>query len=443
MTRGLDALVRKDLLRQLRDPKGLLIYVAAPLLLTFSMGLSFGGGIFGDAGISAIPLAIAGGELPGGLQDQLATALQETGLFQVTWTDTATAARQVREGDVQAALILPDRMADRFFSGERVVIGLWKDPNSQVKAGIVESILTAGVREYQAAEAAYLALWPESLEGDLGPLAGPWEDLASGDPRRMLRALREDDGALRQDILDRLERAAAFGEAMDEPVIELVQHDRQDWEAASGDARTSRSLYDYFLPSFAVFFMMWSAAAIARDLHREREARTLARLLTGPVNLVTVVLGKWSTALVVSALQLLILLLCGGLFFGVRVFEAPAALLLVSVATGAAAASVYLVLALLVRTEKAMDALATVFTLVSGMLGGNFFPVDLMPPSLHYAGLGTFNYWANRAFSDLVTHGRGLLAVIPEIIALATIATVGLITATLVFAARQRKGVAA
>jgi hypothetical protein len=48
MTRGLGALVRKDLLRQIRDPRSVVVYLAAPLLLTFIMGLSFGGGIFGD-----------------------------------------------------------------------------------------------------------------------------------------------------------------------------------------------------------------------------------------------------------------------------------------------------------------------------------------------------------------------------------------------------------
>lgn len=442
MLQGLGALVRKDLLRQVRDPKSLLIYLAAPLLLTTIMGLSFGGGIFGDQGISAIPLAVAGGELPGGLQDQLTQALRETGLFQVSWTDSATAAAQVRAGEVQAALILPDRLLDRFFSGEPVALRLWKDPNSQVKAGIVETILTGAVRQWQAGEAAYLALWPQTLEEDLGPLAGPWEDLTSGEPRRMLQALREDDGALRRDVLDRLERGMGFQEALQEPVVELTIQDRQDWEAA-GEARTSRNLYDYFLPSFAVFFMMWSAAAIARDLHREREARTLARLLTGPVRLTTVVLSKWTTALVIGSAQLLVLLLCGGLLFGVRVLEAPGAVVLVTTAAGAAAASVYLVLALLVRTEKAMDVLTTVFTLVSGMIGGNFFPVDLMPPVFHYLGRATFNYWANRALSDLITHGRGLLAVIPELVALASIATVGILVAVLVFGLRQRQGVAA
>ena len=107
--------------------------------------------------------------------------------------------------------------------------------------------------------------------------------------------------------------------------------------------------------------------------------------------------------------------------------------LLVSVALGGASASVYLVLGLLVSTEKAMDALTTIFTLVSAMLGGNFFPVDLMPPTLNLFGRATFNYWGNRAYSAVITRGEGLLSVVDELLVLSFIATIGLIVAVAVF----------
>jgi len=443
MTRGLGALVRKDLRRQLQDVKGLVIYLGVPLVLTFIMGSSFGGGVFGASGIRAVPLAICGGDLPSALADRLAQGLQESGYFQVTWTDTATAATLVRRGEIQAALVLPDDLLGDFFGGRDVVLQLWKDPNSAVKAGLVESILDGIVRRYQADEAAYRALWPEDQLGEPAGEPQPLDDLFSGDPERMLRALREDDGTLRRSVLDHAERAVAFGRRMAEPGVRLVLHDRQDWQAASGDARISRNLYDYFLPSFAVFFMMFGTAAMVRELHRERENRTLARLLTGPVSVATVALGKWLVAVIMASFQLLVLLVCGGLFFQVNVSGAPLALALVVVAASGAAASVYLLLGLLVRTEKAMDVLTTVFTLTCGMLGGNFFPLEFMPPALHYAGMATFNYWGNRALGEIITRGQGLLAVVPEIVVLAGLATGGLLLAILVFAVRQRRGVAA
>lgn len=443
------ALVRKDLLRQFRDTKGLLIYLLAPLMLTFIMGLAFGGGIFGERGLSAIPVAISGGDLPEELKTRLADGLQESGFFTVTWTDSATAGRLVESGEVQASLILPPELLERFFTGEDVVLRLERDPNSPIKAGIVEMALSGAMRSWQAHEAAYRTLWPEDDPEAYAELEGPARELFSGDPRRMLQALRRDDGSLRTEFLDRMDRSLAFSDAMAEPPITLTVHDRQDWEdEAEDDAATtatagqmSGNLYDLFLPAFAVFFMMWGAAAVVRELHRERENRTLARLMCGPVSVGSVIFAKWVAALLTGSAQLLALLLCGGLLFNLNIWHAIGPVLLVTVAAGSAAASVYLVLGLMVRTEKALDALTTVFTLVCGMLGGNFFPVDAMSPALTFFGRATFNYWANRAFSDLITHGRGLTSVLPELAALLAVAVVGVVVALGLFTWRQRKGV--
>lgn len=442
MTSGIAALVRKDLLRQVLDRKGLVIYLVAPLVLTGIMGLSFGGGIFGGSGISAIPIALSGGDLPGGLKDQLTRGLRKSGFFDVAWVDSTTAMDRVERGEAKAAIILPDDVLDRMFSEETVTFHLYKDPNSVVKAGIVEGILTSMMTNYQAHEAAYRALWPEDDLAAFSDSKGPLADFMSGNPRRILQALRDDGSALRTTMLDYVERSAVFVETVAEPAIKLSIHDRQGW-AAETETRGSRNLYDYFLPSFAVFFMMWGAAGVVRELHRERENRTLARVLCGPVSVRTVVVSKWLTAVVVGTAQLLLLLLCGGLMFGVNVTGAPLAIVLTALLTGAAAASVYLVLGLLVKTEKALDGLATIFTLVCGMLGGNFFPLDMMPPTLRFAGMGTFNYWANRAFADLITHGQQLASVRWELLALVVIAIVGLMFAVALFDLRQRKGVVA
>ena len=159
MTRGLRALVWKDLKRQFSDRKGVVVYLLVPLLLTFIMGLSFGGGIFGDTGISAIPLAISGGDLPSGLRDQPAQGLQESGFFQVTWTDSTAAADLVRTGDAKAALILSDRFLNRMLTGEKTTLKLWKDPDSAIKAGI-NRLTSAMVDPTASTKARFSAVFP-------------------------------------------------------------------------------------------------------------------------------------------------------------------------------------------------------------------------------------------------------------------------------------------
>jgi ABC-2 type transport system permease protein len=427
-------LVAKDLRRQWRDRKAFLLQLGVPLLLTAVMGVSFGGGIFGASGISAIPIAIVGGGLPSALEDQLADNLQESGFLQVTWADSATADDLVRRGEVQAALVLPPELLTRLLSGSDVVLQLWKDPNSQIKAGIVETVVTEALRHLQAGEAAYRALWPEDEIDRAAFDASPVAAALAGDPLPLWEMLREGT-----DLGEHLDRSFAFGQAMGDHGVALVVHDRDDW-AAADDPAAERSLFDYFLPGISVFFMMFAVAGIVRDLHRERENRTLGRVLLAPVTSVDVLLGKWGTAILSGVLQLGVLFLAGALVFGMSLGRSPLTLLLAVVLACAATASFYLVLGLLARTEKAMDALSTIVTLIFGMVGGNFFPHDAMPPALHAIGRVTFNYWANGAFSDLIVHDGGLREVAPALGVLAFIAALGLSVSLAVLTAKRRRG---
>lgn len=433
-------LIAKDLRRQWRDRKAFLLQLVVPLLLTGVMGVSFGGGVFGDSSISTIPIAIVGGGLPQLLQDQVARNLQESGFLQVTWADSATADDLVRRGELQAALVLPPKLLTRLLSGDDVVLQLWKDPNSQIKAGVVETIVTEALRNLQAGEAAYRALWPEDEIDRAAFDAGPVAAALEGNPLRLWETLRDQDDAVDgTDLGTHLDRSFAFGQAMGDHGVALVVRDRADWEAADDPAR-ERSLFDYFLPGISVFFMMFAVAAIVRDHHRERENRTLARVLLAPVSSVDVLLGKWGTAIVSGVLQLSVLFAAGALLFGMSLGRSPLALLLTVVLACAATASFYLVLGLLARTEKAMDALSTIVTLVFGMVGGNFFPHDFMPPALHVMGRATFNYWANGAFSDLIIHDGGLREVAPALGVLAVFAALGLAVSLTVLAVKRRRG---
>jgi ABC-2 type transport system permease protein len=437
-------LIAKDLRRQWRDRKAFVLQLAVPLLITGVMGLSFGGGVFGDSSISAIPIAVVGGGLPKTLQDQVTQGLQKSGFFTVTWADSVTADDLVRRGKLQAALVLPPKLLTRLLSGEDVVLQLWKDPNSSIKAGIVETIVTGALREVQAGEAAYRALWPQDEFDTAAFKDGPVAAALDGNPLRLWQALRETGAGAGggTDLGTYLDRGVAFAQAMGDHRVALVVRDRADWDAPDDPAR-QRSLFDYFLPSLAVFFMMFGVAAIVRDHHRERENRTLARVLLAPVSSVDVLLGKWGTAVVAGVVQLSVLFAAGAAVFGMNLGRSPLALVLTVVLACAAAASFYLMLGLLARTEKAMDALSTVVTLVAGMVGGNFFPPDLMPSSLHLVGKVTFNYWANGAFSDLIIHDGGLREVAPALGVLAGFAVLGLAASLAVLAAKRRRGVEA
>lgn len=431
----------RDLRRMASDRRALVINLALPLVLTSVMGLSFGGGIFGKKGISAIPVALVGGNLPDALRDRLLAGLQESGFFAPVWADSTEADALVRSGDVAAAIVLPGDIVKKFFQSDSLSVSVWKDPSSDVKAGIVEAIVSRGVLRVQAGEAAYRALWPADYRASTEDSSAV-ADLFDGGLDEIWRNLREpgvlDSRRRATEFLARqVDHQVALSRALSTPQVGLTVADRMP---AAGDDGREASLFDYFLPSFAVFFLMFAVAAGARDLHRERARRTLQRQLLGPGAPWPVVVGKWAASVVQGVIMLTVLLSAGALLFRVNLGPDPWTLPIVVVLTCTAASGFFLLLALLVRNEKVLDNLMTAVILVSGMLGGNFMPADNMPEWTRTAGQFFFNYWANLSFARVIGDNGSLAAVATPLIVLAAASTALLVAIVILFQARVRRG---
>ena len=433
-------LMAKDLRRWWSDRNALLTTLLLPLLLTAVLGFSFGG--FGDkAAISAIPLA-AVGDVPDPVRDFMGNALRESGLFQLTWVDSARALSMVESGDVSAALLLPDDLMSDYFDGGVVEIGLWKDPTSNLKAGIVEQMLTRMILEVNAGEAAYIGAWPGDWyrAGAEDPIDAFFEGADTWmDVYRQARDRTPAAGSAWKAVQLILDHQVELADAMSRPAVSLVVEDRAGIEMATAtDGYQSRNAFDYILPGMSVFFLMFAASAAGADLHRERENGSMRRLLTAPLSGVDLLLGKWLYAMVNGVVQLTVLLLLGRLLFKLNLGGDALALPLVVLATSAALSSFFLPLALITRSEKQMGQISTGLVLLMAILGGNFMSLEMMPGFMLKFSRLTPNYWANRGFNSLIAYDRSLPDVLPELGILAGYAAVFLIAAVLLL--RRRGG---
>jgi len=437
----LTALVRKDLRRMAADRRALLVNLTLPLLLSFIMGLSFGGGVFGGGGLSEIPVVMVGEGLPEPVRERLGAALAETGFFAAQWADSAEAARRVREGDAAAAVVLPPDLTRRFLRGEELAVAVWKDPGSPLKADIVEQILGRMLARYQAGEAAYLALWPDDAYAAADGEARGWEDVLDGGFSEAWRRWRspEGDPQLRETaerFLRSVDHNLALAGALGREQVVLRVHDKAPARAGAGDV----NLFDYFLPGFAVFFLMFGVAAAARDIHRERDRGTLQRQLLSPLTGLQFLAGKWLAAALQGAAQLLVLFLAGAMLFQVNLGPDPWSLLTLVVLGSTAAAGFFVLMALVTPTEKVMDNLSTVVILVAAMLGGNMMPIDALPAWVHGVGRFVFNYWINLGFSNVVAKNRGLAEAPAPAVVLAAVTLLTLGLALAAFLVRRRRG---
>jgi len=434
--------IMKDLRRWWSDRNAIFVALLLPLLLTAILGISFGG--FGSGlGISAIPLAVVG-DLPSLPRQFLDDALREMELFDVTWTTREDAERRVRKGDMRAALIIPDDLLASIAEGREASFVLWKDINSEFKAGIVEQILERMLLQWRAGEAAYYGAWP----GEWYPEAGApdaFGDLFAGDSVLDVYERIRDGSSEAEAAWERtkaiLDRQVAIQDAFGQPGIDLRVESRGGEEDAEGATRRAeRNMFNYFLPGMAVFFLMFSAAAAGADLHREREGGTLRRMLVSPLSPLQLLMGKWSFATANGLLQLLVLFAAGKLIFRLNLGPDPLALPAQALATSAALASIFLVLGLLTRNEKQAGQIGTGLILLMAIIGGNFMSPSAMPAFIRAAARFTPNYWANQGFNEIVGGSGGLGAVGPHLAVLSVTALVFLILAVLLLGRRRREG---
>ncbi len=442
------ALAKKDIQRFFSDRRALVVNLVLPLILTFIMGISFGGGMFGKGGgISAIPLVLVGSDLPEMLKERLAEGLRESEMFAVTWTDSLQADALVRSGQAAAAVVLPPGILEDFFRFENVTLEVWKDPGSELKAGIVEQIISRTLRQYQAGEAAYLGLWPQQEYSELIREDGSFDDsLFSGDTRQLWQRWREtsDDPRwveARQNMALAIDRHLALSEALQEPVVTLTVHDKTP--IAEENNPQEVNLFNYFLPGFSVFFLMFAVSASARDLHREMAAGTFQRQMLAPVTGADFLLGKWASASFQGIFQLLVLFLVGAVLFqvnlGPNLWSLPLAVLLCCTS----AAGLFLLIALSTTSEKMMDSISTVVVLVSAMVGGNMMPLDSLPAWVHSFGQFGFNYWANLSFNNIMGKNKSCSEDLQPLLVL-LLMTAGFMVINLVLVRfKMRKGVQA
>jgi ABC-2 type transport system permease protein len=427
------------------DRKALVISLILPLLLTLIMGFSFGGGLFGSSeGISAIPVAMVGQEVPEVLRQRLADGLTESGYFTVTWADSSAADSLVREGKVAAAVVIPDDLLERLLNFNEINLEMWKDPGSQLKAGIVEQIITRGLARYQAGEAAFLTLWPMDDPEWAGQGAGTLSsDMFEGDFTQVwqrFRAAGGDSGwaRAREQIVTGMDRQAALTEAFKQAGLELSVQDRSP--AGGFQKQEKVNLFNYFLPSFSVFFLMFAVAGSCRDLHREQKTGTFQRQLLSPVRRTDFLLGKWLSAATQGVIMLGVLFLVGALLYRINLGPDPYSLVVTVLLCCTAASGLFLFLALVSPTEKVMDNLTTVVILISAMLGGNMIPLESMPPWMASFGQFGFNYWANLSFQNIMVADKGLAEDIQPVLVLGAFSVVLLTVDLVLFRIKSARG---
>ena len=348
-----------------KDRLALAFMFILPLLLSFVTGLAFGGGASNDS--YAIPVAIV--DLDGGPLGQSIAAIFDNEPFVRYTVSDAEAREMLQQREVSAAVMIPVGVADLLQSGSPVTVTILQSA-AQEGPRLVEQHLTAELMRIRAAAATAQLIEQTGIQD--------WGNAYSA--AYALWAPGEQPVKVSVEALSTTPRAADYADG-----------------------------YNLSSPGYIVMFGLMSiTAAGAALILRERDTGTLGRLLSAPLSRGALILGKMLGLIFTGVLQMSILAAASQLLFGVNWGQSPLTLLAIIVAFSFAAAGLGMFLAALCKTASQASAVGVLTVLVLSMLGGTWWPMELMPRSVQLISRLVPSGWAMAAFTDIILRGAGL-----------------------------------
>jgi ABC-2 type transport system permease protein len=405
----------KDVNVLFRDWAAVALIIAGPLVLALGLGLVTGG--FGPAGapaIGRIPVLVVdqdGGPFAAALSDVF-TGDDLSDLVAVEMlADAGTARARVAGGEATAAIIIPPGFSDSFVPDmttgampAAVAVAVVADPGAPIGAAVVRGIVEAFTARVDTGVAGVrVGLTQLATSGAVPPseLADVGQQMAAG-----------------------LGSATA--------AATLIQVNRVSTTTGANDGFNPLA---YFAPAMALLFLMYAVTLGARTLLAERREGTLARVLAAPVTAGQVLGGKVGGIFLGGFLQLGALILLTTLLFQLN-WGNPLSVLLLVVAAALAATGWGLLIAAAAGNAGQVNNLGMALTLLFGILGGSFVPLNDAWPALDLLSRITPNRWALDGFVALA-EGQPAAAVFGPIAALLVMAAVLFAIAALLFRRRQ------
>jgi ABC-2 type transport system permease protein len=368
----------KDLRLRWRDHSALLAGVVAPLTLAVLISLAFGRS---ETRFTATYAVVDGDH--GALAAAFTDLFAQEGLRDVVTVrrldDAAAARRQVDDGKVAAAFVIPAGFSTATTGAATTSIEVVRNAKAPIGGDVAESIARGFADHVQAGRLAVATA------------------VASGAPASEMATLAQQVATME----------APFA-------VEEVSAVRAKLPAGS-----------YFAPAMGVFFCYFVAALGARSLIAERKNGTIARLLAAPIGGRALLAGKALSTLLLAVTSLTTMAIVSRLALNARWGDVPTvALLIVDIAFAVTAITACVLT--FARTEQQAALFMSLVTYAMALLGGNFVSLAQAPGWLRRLALLTPNGWALRAFGDLAADGGGLHTALPAVLA---IGAFGVVTA--------------
>ena len=386
-------IIKKDLLRTIRSPLGIVVFLLFPVIFSLLIGLAFGER--SEAKLAPIKLALVD-EDGGFLSRFISSAFTQEGApvkFELKQVEMPAAIDLVENDKVSAVLRIPDGFSDSLIAGAQTRLELIKNPAQSIYPQIVEEYVSV------------LALMGTSASRLLGE---PMRRIKE----QSLQSMGAGDPFVSKVSVDIGHRMRGVGRYAFPPAIRLEKEKKEgESDSSSNDAPLTVALF--VLPGMAAFALLTLAITGMGDLRHEESTGTLARQFTLPIHPWAPIVGKILSTLILALACIIVLSLVAAFWGGRGV--SPAGFIALSLTFAWAATGFATFLQSLFKSDRAGSAFGSIVVMVMSMLGGSFIPLQSLPSFARTVSPYTLNYWANDGFLKLLFDGASIQALLPNL----------------------------
>jgi ABC-type Na+ efflux pump permease subunit len=371
--RFLSTATAKDLRRILRDPASLVISIVIPLVIGTLIRLASGGD--GSTPTAKLLVADNDGTLAGQALVSAFGQGQLNNLIDMEKVDEAEGRRRMDDGEASGLLIIPEGFSDAVLKRDPVVLQLVTNPAQPILPGILEETLQSLVDAVNGLQGI--------LQNTAGPLLDQLGDIEGTPPDALVAQL----GVAVNSVVRRAEPYLL------PPAIKV--------EEIAPETEPARSFGEIFFPSMFFLAIIFAAQGLSDDFWKERLQGTLRRNLAAPVHLSTLLAGKLLAGTAVLGTVSLIALTAGRWALGIPFHNIPFAVAWATV-SGVFMLLLFTLIQILAGSQRGGNLLSNGLLFPLIMVGGAFFPFDLMPDWMAAIGRRTPNGLALYRFRELV-----------------------------------------
>lgn len=359
----------KDLARLRRDPLALAIPLAIPLILGVLLNLVFGGG-------DATPQ----GRLLVTDEDGTFVSSVLTGAFSreplskmvlVEQVPRETGRTRIDKGDASAFLIIPKGFQAAVLRNQPFRLSLLTNPSQRILPGMIQEALNI------------------MLEGGFY-----LQQIAGSQLRFFDRDRPPSDAEIAQSSVAINRFVTGLGKYIDPPLIQLDV-------TVSADRVQRKSFAALFFPSMIFMAALFIANMLSAEMWKERNSGTLRRVCAAPADLSAFLGGRLLFAILVMVSVAIVAIIAARWLAGVPVASIPGGVLWLAF-SGTVFFLLLLLLTLQASTQRAANVTANLVIFPLMMLGGSFFPFEVMPPWMARIGALTPNGWAVVRFKEIM-----------------------------------------